>query len=98
MQCANREGNGDPLAFELVPDIRAHGVVDFIDSGVIAHVELDLVDHSGIGKIDQKHLDRRFCQDAVAVDAARNSASFTRFGGFLYSTPTRIRIAWTSVG
>ena len=33
-----------------------------------------------------------------AVEAARKSASFTRLGGFLYSTPTRIRIEWTSVG
>ena len=65
MQCANREGDSNPLAFELIPDIGAHRVVDFIDSGVIAHIEFDLVDHSELGKIDQKNFDLWFRQDTL---------------------------------
>src|SRR6266568_5321752 len=54
MQRANREGDCDALALERIPDVGANGVVDLVDSGMIAHVILDLVDHGGIGKIDQK--------------------------------------------
>ena len=58
LQCANREGNGDALALQLVPHIGAHGVVGLVDPGVIAHVEFDLVGHGVIGEVDQEHFDR----------------------------------------
>src|SRR4029453_4717106 len=51
--------------FKLIPNVGAHGVVDFVDSGVIAHIKFDLVDHSGIGKVDQKHFYLRFWQNAL---------------------------------
>src|ERR1700675_4991228 len=55
MQRPNRERNCNALPLEFVPHARANGVIDLIDSGMVAHVELDLVDHSEIGKVDQKN-------------------------------------------
>ena len=54
MQCANGKGNGDALALQLrTPNVGANGVVDFVNRGVIAHVEFDLVDDGVIGEIDE---------------------------------------------
>ena len=76
MQCANGEGNGDALALELVPDVGADGVVDLVDSGMIAHVELDLVDHGVIGEIDQENSYRRLSQNfSAAAQPARGHPS-----------------------
>ena len=66
VQCADREGNGDALALEFVPNIRANGVVGLIDPGVVPHVVLDLVDHGVIGKIDQKNFYFRLCQNVFS--------------------------------
>ena len=66
MQCANREGDGDALALEFVPNIGANRVIDFVDPGMVAHIELDLVDHSGLGKIDQENSHFWLWQDAVS--------------------------------
>src|SRR6266550_3789684 len=65
MQRANREGDCDALARERRPDVGANGVVDLVDSGMIAHVILDLVDHGGIGKIDEKNFYLRFGENAL---------------------------------
>ena len=65
IQRANREGNCDALTLEFIPNIGAHGVVDLVDSRMIAHVVLDLIDHGGIGKIDQKNFYLRLGQHAV---------------------------------
>src|SRR4029453_1308097 len=65
MQCANWEGDVDPLALELIPDIGAHRIVGLVDSRVIAHVKIDLVNHSEIGKIDEKNFYRRIRQNVA---------------------------------
>ena len=44
LQRANGKRNCDAPALEFVPHIRANGVVDLVDPGMIAHVILDFVD------------------------------------------------------
>jgi len=54
---------------------------------MIAHVELDLVDHSEIGEIDQKDFYFWLSRTPSAEDAARKSASFTRIGSVFVLDP-----------
>src|SRR5437667_5333144 len=54
LQCPNREGDRDALPLEFIPNVCTNRVVDLVDPGMIAHVELDLVDHGEIGEIDEK--------------------------------------------
>src|SRR5439155_4948017 len=75
--------NRDALALELIPDVGAHRIVDFIDSGVIAHIEFDFVDHSEIGKIDEKYLYLRFRQDALRRGSGSEQRIFYATGWVL---------------
>ena len=83
VQRANREGDGDSLPFELIPDIGAHRIVGLVDSGVIAHVELDLVDHSEIGKIDEKNFYRRIRQNVARALCSAHQRVFHAIGWIL---------------
>src|SRR4029077_17969371 len=67
LQLANGERDAKPLPFKLVPDVGAHSVVDLVDSGVITHVKLDLVNDGVLAEIDQKDFYRRMSQDSVGA-------------------------------
>src|SRR4029453_19388621 len=66
MQGANGEGDGDSLPLELVPNVGSNRVVDLVDSGMIAHVELDLVNAGETGEIDQENSCLRPSQNPVS--------------------------------
>ncbi len=76
MQRANRIRNGDPLPFQFVPDIRAHGVVNFVNASVIAHVELDLVDHRVVGEIDEENFHWRSGQNPTRIRRGATESIF----------------------
>ena len=67
LQRPDRERDGEPLPFKLVPNVGAHSVVDLVDSGVITHVKLDLVNDGVLAEIDQKDFYRRMSQDSVGA-------------------------------
>ena len=83
MQRANRKGNGDTLALQLVPHISAHRVVGFIDPGVIAHVEFDLIGHGVIGEVDQEHFDRRIRNNVFSALRGAPQRVFHKVGWVL---------------
>ena len=58
LQGANGERNCDAPSLQLIPNVGPNGIVSLVDSGVIAHVVFDLVDHGVIGKVDQEHSHR----------------------------------------
>src|SRR5436853_7291123 len=67
LQRTNGERDGEPLPLKLVPNVGAHSVVDLVDSGVITHVKLDLVNDGLLAEIDQNDFYRRMSQDSVGA-------------------------------
>src|SRR5437667_12039530 len=67
LQRPDRERDGEPLPFKLVPNVGAHSVVDLVDSGVITHVKLDLVNDGVFAEIDQEDFHRWMSQDSVGA-------------------------------
>src|ERR1700686_2644061 len=67
LQRTDGERDGKPLPFKLVPDVGAHSVVDVVESGVITHVKLDLVNDGGLAEIDQEDFHWRMSQDSVGA-------------------------------
>src|ERR1700730_5536564 len=67
LKLANRERNGQPWPFKLVPHVGANSVVDLVDSGVITHVKLDLVNDGGLAEINQEDFHWRMNQDSVCA-------------------------------
>src|SRR6266581_5448541 len=98
MQRANREGDCDALALERIPDVGANGVVDLVDSGMIAHVILDLVDHGGIGKIDEKNFYLRFGENALRTGGCSEKRILHAIGWVLIldsdANPHRMDLRW----
>src|SRR5437667_12159446 len=67
LQRPDRERDGEPLPFKLVPNVGAHSVVDLVDSGVITRVKLDLVNDGVFAEIDQEDFHSRMHQDSVGA-------------------------------
>ncbi len=98
MQRANGEGDGDALALELVPNVGANGVVDLVDSGMVAHVELDLVDHGEIGEIYQENFYLRLSQNSVSRGGRSEKGILHAIGWILIlnsdANPHRMDLRW----
>src|SRR4051794_4548360 len=65
VQGPDREGDGDVLTFEFVPDVGPNRVADIVVESMVPHRELDLVDDSGIGEIHYEDFDRWIRENAL---------------------------------
>src|SRR5438034_11203410 len=98
MQGADGEGDCDALALELVPNVGANGVVGLVDSGMIAHVELDLVDHGEIGEIYQENSYFRLSQNSISRGGRAKKGILHAIGWILVfnsdPNPHRMDLRW----